>query len=197
ACRRAAGDALGAGDDVRRRSTFLWCPGRIEECSQAATQAVRLLESLPPSRELAHAYLNMAFTRVVAADPVGATMWAQRALQLAEQLRDSAVELAARSRLAACRGDRRALERIAERAREAGFESQFIATYEDLVWASVEVRRHVEAHRYLDLALAHCSEHGNELTRLYMLAARARLELSEGRWTEAADSATAVLRIPR
>jgi DNA-binding CsgD family transcriptional regulator/tetratricopeptide (TPR) repeat protein len=197
ACRRAAGDALKEGDDVRRRSNFLWCPGRIAECSEAAAQAVRLLESLPPSRELAQAYLNVAFTRIVAADPGGAITWAQRAVELAEHLGDLEVELAARSRLGASRGDREALEQVVERAREAGLESQVVASYEDLVWGTVEIRRHVEAHRYLDLALAHCNEHGNELTRLYMLAARARLELNEGRWTEAADTATIVLRIPR
>src|SRR5262249_62278382 len=33
--------------------------------------------------------------------------------------------------------------------------------------------------------------------RLYLLASRARLELNEGRWTEAADAAAAVLRVPR
>ena len=196
-CRRAAGDALRAGDDIRRRSNFLWCPGRIEECSHAASEAVRQLELLPPSAELAQAYLNMAFIRVVAADPDGAVAWAERALQLANQVGDFAVELAARCRIAACRHDWHALEQLVEQAREAGLESQVVGTYEDLVWASVEDRRHLEAHRYVELALAHCNEHGNELTRLYMLAARARLELNEGRWTEAADTATTVLRIPR
>jgi MoxR-like ATPase len=42
--------------------------------------------------------------------------------------------------------------------------------------------------------IAYCSDRGLELFRLYLLAFRARLELNQGRWSEAADSATEVLR---
>ena len=62
---------------------------------------------------------------------------------------------------------------------------------------SVEQHQHARAARYIDAGLAYCSERGLELFRLYLLAYRARLELNQGRWSDAAETATTVLRIPR
>jgi len=45
--------------------------------------------------------------------------------------------------------------------------------------------------------LAYTGERGFELLRLYVLAFKARFELDEGRWAEAAEGASLVLRIPR
>jgi DNA-binding CsgD family transcriptional regulator len=50
---------------------------------------------------------------------------------------------------------------------------------------------------HIDAGIVHCSERGLELFRLYLLASRSRLELNEGRWSDAAETAAAVLRIPR
>ena len=49
---------------------------------------------------------------------------------------------------------------------------------------------------YVEPGIAYCSERGLELHRLYLLAYRARLELDQGRWAEAADYRRVVLRIP-
>ena len=62
---------------------------------------------------------------------------------------------------------------------------------------TVENRRAASASRYLEEGIAFCSERGFELSRLYLLPQRARLELDQGRWSEAAETATVVLRIPR
>jgi DNA-binding CsgD family transcriptional regulator len=197
ACRRAAGDTLKEGDDIRRRSTFLWCPGRIDECARAAAEAVSVLESLPPSRELVLAYGNVAFTCAAAADMDGAVRWARRGLALAEDLRDETVALDLRYQLADYRGDAEELEQVAELARRAGNHGLVAQAYHALGDLGMETRRHPIAHTYVDLGLAYCSERGIELTRLYLLATRAQLELHEGRWTEAAETAAIVLRIPR
>jgi DNA-binding CsgD family transcriptional regulator len=61
---------------------------------------------------------------------------------------------------------------------------------------AVEQRRHPEASRHVEAGIAYCSDRGLELSRRYLLAFRARLELDQGRWSEAADSAAAVLRVP-
>jgi DNA-binding CsgD family transcriptional regulator len=50
---------------------------------------------------------------------------------------------------------------------------------------------------YVEPGIAYCSERGFELYRLYLLAYRARLELDQGRWSEAANSADIVLRVRR
>ena len=66
-----------------------------------------------------------------------------------------------------------------------------------LAGGAVDRRLHARASRYIGEGLEYCSERGFELFRLYLLAFRARFGLNEGRWTDAADSAAAVLRIPR
>ena len=57
---REAGDARRVGDCLRLLSRALWRLCRGEEANLAAQQAVDVLESLPPSRELAWAYANLA-----------------------------------------------------------------------------------------------------------------------------------------
>src|SRR5207302_7108491 len=66
-----------------------------------------------------------------------------------------------------------------------------------LAAVAVEGRRRAEATRHLEAGVAYCSDRGLELYRLYLLAYRARFELDQGRWSQAADSAASVLRIPR
>src|SRR5439155_15134447 len=58
--RRTLGDTLKEGSALQRLSQFLWCPGRTEEAERSARNAVALLGSQPPGRELALAYANLA-----------------------------------------------------------------------------------------------------------------------------------------
>jgi hypothetical protein len=51
--------------------------------------------------------------------------------------------------------------------------------------------------RHGDLAVEYCSALGLELYRLYLLADRARLELAQGHWPRAAETAAMVLAVPR
>src|SRR5207342_3004295 len=64
-CYRQIGDRLGEGDSLRNLSRLLWHgPGRIPAAEEAGESAVRLLEQLPPSRELAMAYANLSQLRL-------------------------------------------------------------------------------------------------------------------------------------
>ena len=51
--------------------------------------------------------------------------------------------------------------------------------------------------RYLEIGLAYCDERGLDLWRLFLLACRGRVELDQGRWTDAVDSAAIRARDPR
>ncbi len=59
------------------------------------------------------------------------------------------------------------------------------------------MRRYDVAADQLAKGLEYCSDHGLELSLLYLLSFRARLYLAQGRWAQAADAADVVLRIPR
>ena len=99
--------------------------------------------------------------------------------------------------IAGVRHDTELLEQCQQRARRAGRERQVGGLFITLAALTVENRRAASASRYLEEGIAFCSERGFELSRLYLLPQRARLELDQGRWSEAAETATVVLRIPR
>jgi DNA-binding CsgD family transcriptional regulator/tetratricopeptide (TPR) repeat protein len=196
-CRRALGDGLGEGDALRRLSGFLWCPGRTAESERSAREAVALLESLPPGRELALAYANLAWNCSAAMRWDEAIAWGGRALELAEPLDDTEIALDALTTIAACQRDYAKLEHLLERARREGLAEHVAIAFTTLTAVALENRRYSVASRCVEPGIAYCSERGFELYRLYLLAYRARLALDEGRWTEAADTAATVLRIPR
>jgi ATP/maltotriose-dependent transcriptional regulator MalT len=196
-CRQALGDKLKEGDALRLLSGFLWCPGRTKEAERSARDAVALLEDLPPGHELAWAYANLAFGCATALHAEEAIAWAGRALELAERLDDAEIAVQALATIGACQADYEKLELSLERARHAGLTEQVGRTFVSIAAVAVESRHHSVAHMYVEPGIAYCSERGLELFRLYLLAYRARLELDQGRWSEAADSAASVLRIPR
>jgi DNA-binding CsgD family transcriptional regulator len=194
--RRTLGDSLEEGDGLRRLSEFLWCPGRTAESDRCAGDAIALLEDLPPGRELAWAYANLALNCLSAARWSEAIAWGERAVALAERLDATEIAIVARATISAC-SDYGQLEQTLERAQRAALPEQVGYIFALLVIIAVENRLHAEATRHLEAGMAYCSERGLELFRVYLLAYRARLELDQGRWSQAADTATSVLRFPR
>jgi DNA-binding CsgD family transcriptional regulator/tetratricopeptide (TPR) repeat protein len=196
-CSRTLGDKLIEGDLHRRLSEFLWCPGRTVESNRLGQHAVALLETLAPGKELANAYSNLAFLCAAAMRSDEAIAWARRALELGDRLNIG--ETAARSlvQIGSCEGDMSKLEQGLDRARLAGLVTLEAFTLFKLAGAAVENRRHTDARLYTDEGIALCEDRGFDLTRLYLLAERARLELNEGRSAHAAETASLVLRMPR
>jgi DNA-binding CsgD family transcriptional regulator len=200
ACRRQLGQRLQEGDSLRWLSKILWCPGRTMEAERAARAAVTLLEALPPGRELAMAYANLAATCSAAARRDEAVSWAGRALELAERLDDAQIAVHALATIGTCEfaeEGREKLEQSLELAQRAGLAEQVGRAYILLVETALGTRRYGLATRYLQAGIDYCSDQGLERDRLYLLAYRARLELDQGHWGQASDSAAAVLRIPR
>ena len=195
--RRALGDRLREGDALRRLSTFLWCPGRTAEAERSGRDAVALLEGVPAGRELALAYANLASNSADAARLEEAIAWGERALELAERIDDAEIAVHALATIGACQEDYEKLEMSLERARDAGLAYQVGRAFYRLAETALGHRRYGLADGYVDAGIAYCSERGVELFRLYLLAYRARLELDQGRWSAAVDSAESVLRIPR
>jgi DNA-binding CsgD family transcriptional regulator len=200
ACRRQLGQRLEEGDSLRWLSQVLWCPGRAVEAERAAREAVTLLEALPPGRELAMAYANLAQTCSAAARAEEAVRWAGRALELAERLDDTEIAVHALVTIGTCQfgqGGIEKLEQGLELAQRAGLAEQVGRAYLVLIGTALGARRHGLVTRHLQAGLDYCSDRGLERDRRYLLAYRARLELDQGRWAEASKDAAAVLRVPR
>jgi DNA-binding CsgD family transcriptional regulator len=203
ACHRALGDRRREGDALRWLSEILWCPGRIRECQQAAREAVAVLEEFPPGPELALAYNNLAGTCNAAHKLDEGATFAQRALELADQLGDNAIRARALVEVGnakVARGSREGIE-ILERglvaAERDGLEARVGNFYIGLAAGSIDLRDSTAAEAYLEAGTRYCADHGLELFRLYLIAHRARFELDQARWDAATDAASAVLRVPR
>ena len=197
-CRRELDQRLEEGSALCWLSAILVCPGRNEESERAAREAVSLLEALPPGRELAMAYANLAARCMDRSRPDEASSWAGRALELAERLGDTDIALDATVTSAVCDSNQHAkLEEALELARKAGIVEHVGRAFMMLVGTAVGARRQDLAIPYLDAGIDYCSEHGLERDRFYLLAFRARIQFEQGRWAEATESAEHVLRLRR
>jgi DNA-binding CsgD family transcriptional regulator len=187
--RRALGQRQEEGEALSWLAEIFWCPGRTRESQRAREDAVALLETLPPGRELAKTWMNSWSL----AD-------AERALQLAMELGDTDVSVRALSVLGNRRfadGGRETLEQCIELARDAGFDELVGWIFSNAVGSAIGARQYDVAATWADAAVDFCSERGLELYRFYALGYKARVELDRGRWREAAEAASTVLPIRR
>jgi DNA-binding CsgD family transcriptional regulator/tetratricopeptide (TPR) repeat protein len=187
--RRSLGQLEKEGEALNWLSQILWCPGRTAESVRAREEAVALLETLAPGRELALAWMNAWSVPEVT-----------RALELAMELGDTDSALRALSVLADHRfmeGGRETIEQCIELAREAGLDELAGWIYSHAVREAIAARQYDVAAAWTDAAIDFCSDRGLELYRFYALADKAGVQLDQGRWAEAAESASAVLSIQR
>jgi DNA-binding CsgD family transcriptional regulator/tetratricopeptide (TPR) repeat protein len=200
ACRREVGDRRSEGDSLRSLARLLGFVGRTQEAAEACREAVALLEQLEPGRELAMAYGKLSQRCVNWEDVEGAIDWGMRAVELAQQLDDTEILVyaltsvgAAEFRTRRSQGQEK-LERSLELAQAAGLEDHVGRAYTNLVWLATRERSFDLANRHLEAGLQYCDERGLDYWGLSLLGCRARLELDQGHWTEAADAAAVLLR---
>jgi DNA-binding CsgD family transcriptional regulator len=198
--RRELGQMREEGVALTSLSQILWCPGRIAESKRAACEAVALLEQLPPGRELAAAYANLSAAHGSAEDAQAADMWAERALMLADRFDDTEVRLDALINAGAARyasgapDGRDQLWQCLRLSQEAELDVQTGSALVCLLSGATRRREHAVSSECLGWGLGFVESRGLELFRIYVLAYKARLELNQGRWSEALDSASLVLR---
>jgi DNA-binding CsgD family transcriptional regulator len=197
---REQGHTREEGVALSSLSLILWCPGRVAESRRAALEAVALLERLPVGRELAVAYANLSQAYMNAEEAHAAETWGERALNLAETLDDTEVRADALINLGTARyvcgaqAGRHQLLRSLELSREAGLDAQAGRAAVNLVWGAVRQREYAVADEYLEWGLEFAASRGLELWRIYLLAFKASAAVAQGRWTEALDCASLVLR---
>lgn len=194
---------LGEGDKVghslRWLSRLSWSLGDKAAAESYAAEAVATLEALPPGRELAMAYSNLAQLRMLEDNVSGAVDWGMRALNLAEVLGDDEITIHALNNVGTAQfihGDeegRRRLEASLRMALERGFEEHAARAFTNLGSSAVMRRQFARARRYLDDGIAYCTEHDVDSWRLYMAGWRARVRFMVGDWAGAAAEAADVL----
>lgn len=199
---RDRGDRLREGDAHRWLSRLEWFAGDNPTAELHARAAVDLLEPLPPGRELAMAYSNMAQLRTLANNVRQARSWGERAIELAERLDETEILVHALNNVGTAElgaGDAQGaakLERSLSLAVAAGLEEHVARAHTNLGCCAVDARDYKLGRSHLEAGIAYCREHDLDSWLLYMTGWRARLELEQGRWDDAAESAMTVLTRP-
>src|SRR4051794_14213685 len=201
--RRELGDQRGEGEALRMLSERLWCPGRVDDSERVARRALALHEALPPGRELAKAYATLAKLYGNGDDADQAAEWGTLAIELAERLDDTEILIDALISMGTVESlvgrpdGRERFDRGVELARRAGRDTAVARAFENLASVSVRRRAYDDADAYIAEGLEFCRERGLDLMVFYLDASRTRVLLDRGRWDEAEESATRLLRQPR
>jgi DNA-binding CsgD family transcriptional regulator len=199
---RKLADRLAEGAALCTLAKRVWCAGRTAEAAEVSSQAVALLEELPPGRELAMAYSVASAACLNSEDAEGTASWGARALELAESLDDTEILIYALNNIGTMKllsGDMegtKALDRSLRLAQSAELEDQAGRAFIHFGWVLARTRAYALEDR-ITAGIEYSSERGLDLWWLYLLAYRARSELDRGRWDEAAASAGFVLGNPR
>ncbi len=191
------------GHTLYRLSGHCWRLGRSKDSYQYAVEAVKLLETLPPSRELGQAYANLSSEYMVSSNTEEALAWGRRAIEVARQFHDQETEcyaLFSMGSSTSCSGEQEGLatlEQSLHLAREQGFEEIAALSYMNLANALVRIRAYAQATGYLQEGLAYCMEHDLDAFGSSLRADRARARLDQGDWAGANEDTTALLISPR
>lgn len=196
--RHELGDQLAEGDDLRWISQMLYPLGRRREAIEAGRAALRLLENLGPTPQLAWSLINLAELAAFGYDPACAD-YAERAVALGKELGDPAVLVRARcsAPLAAiaCRDsgweqleavwrEAMATDAVAAHAGVAGMMlCLFVALHHDVT----------RAERYLTEASEFCAAHDLGAFHAFVTGAAGLVALHRGDWAGALSCADDVL----
>ena len=196
------GDPLREGDQLRALSRLLMLrlSGGEAEAEEAGRMAVELLERLPPSRELAAAYSNVAQLRMITDDREEAIAWGMKAIALAEELGEMEVLIHALNNVGHCDWSDAGiemLERSLRLALDAGFDEHAARAYSNLARHLSWARSYEQAERCLEEGIIYTDERDLDAFRLYLIAERAQVAIDQGLWTQAGEDADLVLRHPR
>ena len=197
---RAVGDELRAGNALIWISVFAYLAADWDESRGSARQAIDVLEQLPPGRELARAYSNMAKQAQSEIDVDETSRWGERALALANELGDGETFISTLQTMGvmdaiADRGTEK-VEQSLVLALDHGTDDQVARAYGNLVFEAVRHRKWTAAERWLDEALPYVTDRDLDHWRTYLLGWRAAAALDMGRWDEAAADTQAALKNP-
>jgi DNA-binding CsgD family transcriptional regulator/tetratricopeptide (TPR) repeat protein len=199
---RAVGQRSREGACAALLSSLAYSVGRRAEGIERGEEAIQLLETLPPSPELALAYARKGMRHTLADEYEAATEWLVRAITLAERL--NAVEALAHALnslgcLEVNRGDHAGwfkLERSLQLALAHKLSDHTARAYINLTSNALIVHEFERAERWLAEGMAYASERDLDGYTFMACAHRARLRFRQGRWQEAVDEARALLVIP-
>jgi ATP/maltotriose-dependent transcriptional regulator MalT len=206
---------LGRADKVGLNLRWLWrlhwYRGETDKATAAADEAISVLESIPPSKELGMAYSMRSQVYFLNSVHDQAITWGQRALAIAEQYNDVETRIHAMTNIATTfllNGDHSArpmMEEALELARVNGLHEHAARAYTNYSEYAILVRDWDLAERLTTEGLTFDAKHNLDSWTYYLVGRQAQLRLDQGRLEEARTIAqgalaikklTAVMRVP-
>jgi DNA-binding CsgD family transcriptional regulator len=197
---RQAENRYKEGEILRWLSRPLWYLGRSPEAKESAIAALHVLESLPPGIELGWAYSDLSRLNMTAWQHDAALAWGSKAIALAERVGDAGLLAHALNNLGSAKLDMgdpsgtEDLERSLLVARAANLEEHAGRAYSNLASTAISAFQLARAEHWLEEGIAYALDHDVETYRLCMDCWRCLQLLFQGRWSEATESAAALLR---
>jgi DNA-binding CsgD family transcriptional regulator/tetratricopeptide (TPR) repeat protein len=188
---RQVGDSQREGDNLRWLARSHWVAGRAQLADEALTDAVELLESGPPSAELAMAYTARGYLSMLLFRNQQALQWSERALRLEQRFHDVGARTDATICIGLCRiaaGEDSGFQTVEETIRvaeRAGLVDHVARACFHCAQITTIQRRHSLSKSWFDRGHTYCVEHEHEGFRRAQLVMRARSLLNQGDWAEA------------
>lgn len=196
---RALGDRVREGSTLSRLTIAYLRLGRNAEAEEASREAIRLLEALPPGHELACAYADQAYARMLSRDNAAGVAWGEKAVAAATALGDRDIvayglNMIGTSHLMAGEVDRGVgyLVQSLDVARTEGLEVRVMSALGMLGSGLGEMVELELSEHYLCECIEFSEAH--EFTPSYTQAWLALVHVYRGRWDEGARLASALLR---
>jgi DNA-binding CsgD family transcriptional regulator/tetratricopeptide (TPR) repeat protein len=199
--RRRFGDDRNVGENLSKLSTALWRLCRGDEARQAAEEAVRILESLPPGAELAWAYASLAADHMMQGRMKEAIDTAEKGRDLGERLRLGGIVSHALITIggAQCSLGREGMSSIEQALRialDTDLPEAAGRCYSNLQSIGSSLNRFAEAERYYTEGIAYCKQRELGVYTACLTGGRAYVLLLVGRWDEAVKICTQMLDQP-
>jgi len=196
---RSLGDRAREGDALRWLSRLHWFNANRAQADAFAAQAVAVLEPLPPGRELAMAYSNLAQLHMLADEAEAAILWGRKAISLASALADTEIESHALNNVGTAKlslrdlTGRADLERSLRLAKAGGFDDHAARAYTNLATTAARNRNFAEAQARLSEGIDWCEDRDLDSYVRYMMAFRAEVRVALGDWQRASEDAEAIV----
>ncbi len=189
------------GDNLRWLWRLHWYRGEIDQAEAAATQAMAILEAIPPSAELALAYTLRAHIHLLNGRRAESIAWGQRAIPMAQGFGDVDCQVQALVTVATALlfggddGGTALMDEALALALREGLHEQAARVYTNYSEYAIVVRRWPLADRLVRDGLAFDIKHNLESWTGYLSGRHAQLHLEQGRLREAQTIARGTLAV--
>lgn len=189
------------GLNLRWLARLHWYRGEAKDADRYLTEALAVLEALPPGPELAMAYAIRSQMLMLHRRTKDAIKWGNRAIALArscdalETLVHALNTVGTAKFYAGQSAGMDMLEESLTRSLEHGLHEQAARAYANITSCAVSLKDFSLAEAYSARGIRYDSEHDLNVLTHYLIGYQAQMRLEQGRLVEARDIAESVLRL--